>query len=330
MILAGDVGGTKVNLGLFEVDQGGTRLIESAGYPSRNFSGIADVIASFLDTTGTRPDHLCLGVAGPVEQNNCRLTNLAWDIQSDSLKRQFGFSKVLLVNDLAAAAGGIPYLTDADVLVLQAGHPKQAGRKAIVSAGTGLGEALLFRDESDRCVIVDTEGGHCGLPAYTREDFEILRHFQNSKSPVSIEHVLSGDGLKTLYCFYRDRDRGGQGGTCEAGSEISAEEVVSRGCRETEGPARQAVERFVSLLGGVAGDLALRSVAGGGVYLGGGIAPALSGLLKTSSFLESFNNRDKFQDWMKTIPVYLILNQQSPLWGAAGLSVGDRCVVARN
>lgn len=328
MILAGDVGGTKVNLGIFETAGNTLRLVESATFPTRGHADVADILAEFIKSAGQpQQEMLCLGVAGPVQGDRCRLTNLAWEIDAGILKHKLGFSEVRLINDLAAGAAGIPFLNEGDFEILQKGQTDPSGRKAMVSAGTGLGQAFLIPDGSGRMQVVDTEGGHCALAAYSIEDLDIMQYFHGLESPVSVEHVLSGEGLVHLYRYYRDR-QGGEGGETELNP--TAEDIVARSRNEESGPCREAVHRFASFLGGVAGDLALQGLAAGGVYLGGGIAPAISHCLAEGPFLNSFNNRDKFHDWMKTIPVYLIRNERSPLWGAAGLVTGDRVVMARH
>lgn len=329
MMLAGDIGGTKVNLGVFETAGNTLRLAETATFLTRDYSGISEILSEFITSTGRPQEVLSLGVAGPVTGSSCRLTNIDWEIDAGSLKQELGFSEVLLVNDLAAGAAGLPFLREGDVQVLQPGRPDSNGRKAIVSAGTGLGQAFLIPEAAaDRWLIVDTEGGQCGLSAYCIEDLEIMQYFHGLGSPVAVEHVLSGEGLVRLFQYYHSRQGRGDGRL--PALDLTAEEIVVRSRNEERGPCREAVNRFASFLGGVAGDLALQGLATGGIYLGGGIAPAISHCLAEGSFLKSFNNRDKFHGWMKTVPVYLILNERSPLWGAAELVVGGRVVMARH
>ncbi len=326
MILAGDIGGTKVNLGLFDFSEEKLKLEASAGYRVENFAGFDETLSTFLKETGAQVDRVCLGAAGPVRDGRCKLTNNSWEIDSASLKNQFGFSQVLLVNDLSATAGSLPLLNESDFLVLQAGEPEAHGRKAVLSSGTGLGQAFLIPVENSGYKVLDTEGGHCGWAPTCPEEVDLFSKISSGASPLAIEDVLSGSGLKRMHQYFTELDNSAdrKNETKKELLNLTAREIVEKGVRESEGPCRKTIDRFVSILGAVAGDMALQLLTRGGVYIGGGIPAKLFERMQQPLFLNAFLNKNKFQDIMKTIPLYLITNELAPLWGAAGLLVGHR------
>ncbi len=326
MILAGDIGGTKVNFGLFDLVAGELKLEHSSGFSVQNFDSFESALEEFLKSQELRPQKLCIGAAGPVSNGRCRLTNASWEMDAATLKTRFGFSEVLIVNDLAATAASLPLLKEADFVTLQSGEPVSNGRMAVMSSGTGLGQGFLIPDMDGGYQVLDTEGGQCGLAPNCAEEFDLFKKLKENEAPLSIEDVLSGPGLERLYRHYLAESKSSEGKKEGADDfqELTASEIVEKSCTEDAGLCARTVERFVSILGAVAGDMALQLLARGGVYIGGGIPPKILKSIKQPFFLESFQNKTKFRDFLKSVPVYLIVNEQAPLWGAAALLVDHR------
>ncbi len=323
MLLAGDIGGTKVHLGLLERRQGTLKLLENVRYPTQDYPDFETVLEQFLKETGAKPTEGCIGAAGPVEGRHCQLTNLPWTIEADDLQNRFGLKQLLLVNDLALVAASIPYLTDTDVEVIQTGIPESGGRKAVVSPGTGLGQAFLVPGDAGLQRVWDTEGGQCDWAPTNSDEVGLFQYLLKRRERVSIEQVLSGPGLQTLYAFYRDVC-----GEKNSSQTLSAEEICLRGASEESGSCRETLNRFLSVLGAVCGNLVLQIMARGGVYIGGGIVPKIETAFFEGVFLEAFRNKGAFRDFMKTIPAYRIRNENAPLLGAAGLVAGGEVQVA--
>jgi glucokinase len=332
MILAGDIGGTKVNFGLFELVAGELKLEHSSGHSVQKFDSFESALEEFLKSNDVRPQKLCVGAAGPVSDGRCRLTNASWELDTASLKTRFGFSEVLLVNDLAATAASLPLLKEADLVTLQPGETVSHGRMAVMSSGTGLGQGFLIPDKDGCYQVLDTEGGQCGLAPNCPEEFDLFSRLSENQAPLSIEDVLSGQGLERIYRYYLAVSKSSEENKdeLEGLEELTASKIVEKSCTEDAGLCSQTVDRFVSILGAVAGDMALQLLARGGVYIGGGIPPKILERMKQPFFLENFQNKKKFQDFMKSVPVYLITNELAPLWGAAGLLVDHRVRLPAN
>lgn len=328
MILAGDFGGTKINLGLFDSREGRLHLLEKKGFLARDFDDPEVVLETFLSGTGRRPDRVCLGVAGLVKSGRAELTNLPWVISAHSLKRRFGTDRVWLLNDLAALAGSVPYLDEKDIGVLQEGNPHPEGRVAVIAAGTGLGQAFLIPETDGRHRILDTEGGQCDFAPRDATEVELLKFLQAESGRVSLEWVLSGPGLVRLYQFFRSLDAAqcgaGQDAVFQGGD--SARIISQRALEEPSGPHREALDRFVSIYGAAAGNLALQILARGGVYVGGGIAPKIWSHLNQGTFMASFLDKGGFRKLLEEIPVRVILNPEATLLGAAGFALQERLV----
>jgi len=312
MILAGDIGGTKVNLALFD----STMRITEKRYESRDFSGIEKILDDFLKDNDSTIEKACFGVAGQVTNGKCRLTNLSWQVEVEHLKEQLGIDAVWLINDLAATACAIPFLSPEDFEVIQAGAPVSEGRISVVSAGTGLGQAFLIPERNGKFIVMDSEGGHCDFSPRTRLEAELLFFLQKKYSRVSIERVLSGFGLLDIYGFFK----------LVANEEDSQEvieavdspaTIVERAVAKTSPICEKTLKLFVSLYGALAGNLALQYLSMGGVYLGGGIAPKVVPLLKEGDFMEAFLSKGRFKKVLSGIPVKVVMDETAPLLGAA-------------
>ena len=314
MILAGDIGGTKVNLALFDE---ATRITEKR-YESQNFSGIEKILDDFLKGNESKVEKACFGVAGPISNGECRLTNLSWQVEVERLKKYLGIDAVWLINDLAATACSIPFLSPEDFTVIQAGAPVSEGRISVVSAGTGLGQAFLTPERNGKYIVMDSEGGHCDFSPRSSVEAELLFFLQKKYSRVSIERVLSGPGLLDVYEFFKSVV-----GEEEVELFDSPVPVVERAIAKTSPICEKTLELFVSLYGALAGNLALQYLSVGGIYLGGGIAPKVVPLLKEGSFMEAFLAKGRFENVLSQIPVKVVMDETAPLLGAAQYAMGN-------
>jgi glucokinase len=335
MILGGDVGGTKTNLGLYDEGPGGLRLLASATFASAEFSGLAPAVEAFLRQPAARPqgapaeiDAACFGVAGPVIGNRSSTPNLAWEIDGDALAAATGLPVVRLVNDLVATAYGVPLLRDDELVTLQPGdggadgaaHADVArGNQVLIAAGTGLGMALL-PVVGGRRVTVPSEGGHADFPARDEEGAALLLHLRRRFGEhVSVERVVSGRGLREIYEYLCEADPGAESPAVRAAMTAGdPSQVISEAALAGSDPlCGRAVDLFVTAYGAAAGNLALTCTAVGGVYIGGGIAPKILPRLEGGRFLRAFVDKGRFEDYLRRVPVRVILDQRTAMLGAA-------------
>jgi glucokinase len=328
MILAGDVGGTKCNLGLFEEVDGRLRLVRSAQYRSPDHPGLEGVVLAFLAAGPPAPGGIqaaCFGIAGPVVGNRVSTPNLAWVVDGAVLAREARVPVVSLINDLVATAEGIPELAGGEVAVLQAGVPEvpgQEGNRALVAAGTGLGTAFIPRI-GDRWVPVPSEGGHVDFAPRVEEEIGLLRYLRERFGRVSVERVLSGPGLFNIYMYLRDVVKLPESPRVRESLASGLDPARVIGEAGLPGPAEgcpvcsRALEIFVAVYGAVAGNVALLGTATGGVWLGGGIAPKILPRLSDGLFRETFRAKGRFAAFLERVPVRVILNDRAALLGAA-------------
>ena len=326
MILGGDVGGTKTNVGLFEVADGVPRLVRSASFRSPEYPGLAAVMKAFLAGEAREIGVACFGIAGPVLANRVTTPNLAWQIDGDQVAAEVGVPRVLLINDLVATAEGIPLLAPDEVALLQpgiantAGTPDAEGNRVLLAAGTGLGMALLPRIGAG-WVPVPSEGGHADFAPRNEDEIGLLRSLRERFGRVSIERVLSGPGLFNIYQFLRDarhapespevREALARGD--DAARVIGEQGLAPGGCAI----CARSLEVFAGVYGAVAGNLALTGTATGGVWLGGGIAPKILPRLTDGLFVQTFLAKGRFVPFLERVPVRVILNQRTAMLGAA-------------
>jgi glucokinase len=264
----------------------------------------------------------CFGVAGPVIQNHSRTTNLPWVVDGAALAKRFDIPAVQLLNDLEAMAYGIPLLRPSETVTLNAGTPplhKQA--IALIAAGTGLGESIMFWDGT-RYKPIPSEGGHTDFAPNSDHEIDLLRYVRSQYLHVSYERVLSGPGLLAIYEFIRDAKKNEPTWLAEkirAGD--PAAEIAEAGLKGQAEIATQALDLFASIYGAEAGNLALKGMTINGVYVGGGIAPKLLAKLKDGTFMKAFINKGRYKRLMSTIPVYVVMNQRTALLGAASAAV---------
>lgn len=322
VILAGDIGGTKTALGLFEPAQGGgtLRTVRRAVFPSREHASLEELVTRFLGPERPPLDAACFGVAGAVVEGAVRTTNLPWVVETEALRAASGASRVRLLNDLEAAAYGVLFLPPDSLAVLQPGQRRLfGGNVAVIAAGTGLGEGMLIFD-GERHHPVPSEGGHAGFAPRTDEEIELLRFLRRRfEGHASWERVLSGPGLRNLYDFERARSGMAEPAwLAERLAEGDGAAAVSRAALAGEDPVcARALARFATLFGVEAGDLALRCIALGGVCLCGGIAPKILPALQAGGFLEAFADKGRFAPVLRSLPVRVALDPEAPLLGAA-------------
>jgi len=321
MLLAGDIGGTKTLLGLFAPDGDRPRTLVVREYATQDFDSLDELTQVFLDDTqaATSLTAVCMGAAGPVNGLVARLTNVPWLADLSSLADQLGEDRVHLLNDLEAMAHAVPVLEPAELAVLQEGEPAAGGNAAIIAAGTGLGEALLHNVDG-RFVPSASEGGHADFAARTPRELALVDQLAAIHGRVDNDRVISGPGLVNIFRFTHGAT--GIDVACDAiGREVESDELPAAiSASALAGRCEQcveALEMFVDAYGAEAGNLALRSVATAGVYIGGGIAPKVLPALRDGRFLAAFCDKAPLSDLLRTIPVSVILNPAAGLLGAA-------------
>lgn len=318
MILAGDIGGTKTALGLFDVSGADLRLVRETTFPSREHASLRTLVETFLAAgPPIRIDGACFGIAGPVEDGQVVTTNLPWVVERSRLVEALGVAVVLL-NDLVAAAYGMLFLPEEAFAVLQAGHGGTRGNVAVIAPGTGLGEALLYFDGA--CYHpVASEGGHADFAARSDVEIDLLRHLRERFDHVSYERVLSGDGISNLYAFLRDSGRAAAPEWLERELESGDPNarITQLGLAGEVEICAEALDLFVSILGAEAGNLALRCAATGGVIVGGGIGPKILPAMKQPGFAAAFADKGRLSGWLRQRRVCAALEPRASLLGAA-------------
>ena len=321
MIIAGDIGGTKTNVALFEVEgERIGRIAVQQSFPSRNYDSLEAILAEFVATHKLEViTRACFGVAGPVVGGRVEATNLVWTVCAEKLAETLGVPSVLLINDLEATAYGIEELRPEQFYTLNEGAGDPRGHRALIAAGTGLGMAGIFFD-GRRYHPMASEGGHMDFAPRNEREFEMLTYLRGKLGGrVSYERVLSGLGLFNIYSFLRDSGYGEEPGwlaaEIESGDKTAA---VSRAALAGKSElAAQALEMFVELYGAMSGNLALILKPLGGLYVGGGIAPKIIERLKDGTFMRNYGDKGRMSGLVKSIPVRVILDDKTALYGAA-------------
>jgi glucokinase len=327
MILAGDVGGTKVHLALYNFAGGRLVSVRDHKFPSTEFATLDDVVKAFLAQAGDEKEEIvaaCFGCPGPVRDGRLKLTNLPWTLDERDLQTSLGIEHIFLINDLEANGYGIPELAPEKVFTLREGDPGAVGHRGLVSAGTGLGEALLIWDaKTQRHRPLASEGGHCDFAPRNEREIALLNYLLRTlKGRVSFERVVSGLGIKNVYAFLRDdqkmeepawlrermaaEDPNAAIGQC-------AEDGSSEICFET-------MRMFTSAFGAEAGNVALKVLAMGGIYLGGGIAPKILKTMQSGEFTKAFLDKGRLSPLLEALPVRIILDDTCALLGAAAFA----------
>ena len=348
MILAGDIGGSKTNLALYDWTSERTEPIRLESFHSADYKSLEEILEEFLtppktptpldeletaepDSDDARKDvppaeliklaAACFGVAGPVIENHSHTTNLPWVVDGPRIAKQFDIPRVQLLNDLEATAYGILLLRPDELEVLNPGTPPRKRQAlALIAAGTGLGEAILFWDGKSYRPM-PSEGGHTDFAPNNDYEIELLRYLRSQYLHVSYERLLSGPGLNAIYEYIRDTKKNEPTWLAEkikAGN--PAAEIAEAGLKGQAEIAKQALDLFASIYGAEAGNLALKALSLDGVYIGGGIAPKLIKKLQDGTFMKAFTNKGRYKRLLSNMPVKVVMNQQTALLGAASVA----------
>jgi len=317
MILAGDVGGTKVNLALYDFVDGNLKHARDKQYPAKEYSGLEEIVKEFI--VAEKVTAACFGVPGPVREGRLRLTNLPWTLDSRELAADLKIDYVFLINDLQANGYGIAELGADQIYSLSEGDPRQIGNRALISAGTGLGESFMIWDGRDY-VPYPSEGGHADFAPRNEDEIDLLRFLkQKFNGRISFERVVSGQGLTNLYEFLREVR--GVDEPAWLAERIASEDpnavITELALAAKSEICEKAMDMFVSAYGAEAGNLALKILSVGGLYVGGGIAPRILEKLKDGTFMKAFADKGRLSQLLVNMPVRVILESRTALIGAA-------------
>lgn len=318
MILAGDIGGTKTNLAYIDAAEDRLTINTLQSYPSQRHPSLRDIVQAYVARHPAPITAAAFGIAGPVSDGRCSATNLPWVVDSREIAAQLSLPSVGLINDLEATAYGVLRLDDADRLVLNSGTPVPQGTIAIIAAGTGLGEGGLVWDGT-KYKTLPSEGGHADFAPRNELEMDLLRFMLKRYERVSYERLVSGPGLLNIYQFFRERVNYAEpewlkeqfaSGDSPAAISKAALEGKDQACMES-------LETFVSLYGAEAGNLSLKLLSTGGVYIGGGIAPKILPKMQSGGFMKAFTHKGRFANLLNRMPVFVVLNDKTAIYGAA-------------
>ncbi len=315
MLLAGDIGGTKTHLALLEARLP-LAIVAEKKYPSRDYAGLEQIVSQFLKEYPGSVRGSCFGIAGPIREGRCHATNLPWKVDSSVLSKQLRGAPAHLINDLEANAYGLSCLAPDEMRTLQVGRASRANR-ALIAAGTGLGEAGLFWD-GEHYHPFACEGGHCDFGPRSELELDLWRYLAQKFSHVSYERVLSGPGVLNLYQFLVEKV--GERAAAETIKRIEKEdpakvitEMARKGCQAS----LRTMRWFSSIYGAESSNLALKTLALGGLFLGGGIAPKILDFLEGPEFMQSFLDKGRFRALLEEVPIRVVLNEKTALLGSA-------------
>lgn len=329
MILAGDIGGTKTLFGLFNLKGPKLCLLKEQRVSSESWETLEPIITDFLEEAGVAPHEIeacCLSLAGPIQGNICTLTSLGKTTDADQLNASFHFlTPITLCNDLVATGYGIFGLESKDVFCLNPEIPNEQQKKrrgndhgnnlAVIAPGTGLGESIILGEHH----VCPTEGAHCDFAPRSEQEIRLWRFLRQKYGHVSYERVLSGPGLVNIYAFLLSELQP----LTPTSLLPTPAEITQRAFAGSCRICTQTLELFVQILGAEAGNLALKSFAQGGIYLGGGIPPKILPKLQDGSFMQAFQDKGRFHDFVVRIPIYVILNEKTALYGAARIAASS-------
>ena len=332
MILAGDVGGTKVHLALYNFESGRLIPIRDQKYPAHEFASLEEVVNDFLskhtDEGELNRDDVkaaCFGCPGPVRDGRIKLTNLPWSLDVRNLAKSLSIEHIFLINDLEANGYGIPELAPDKIFTLHEGDISSVGHRGLIAAGTGLGEAMLIWDGKLRHIPIPSEGGHCDFAARNETEIALLQYLHKTlDGRVSFERVVSGLGIKNVYAFCKDdRKMEEPAWLAERLAKEDPNAVIGECAENGSSPiCAETMRIFASAYGAEAGNIALKILATGGIYLGGGIAPKILKTLKDGDFIRAFTDKGRMAPILEAIPVRVILDDTCALLGAAAYAEG--------
>jgi glucokinase len=322
MILAGDVGGTKIHLALYTFEGGRLKVVRDTKYPAHEFGSLDAVVQAFLGVGSERGEIVaaCFGCPWPVRDGRLKLTNLPWTLDERDLQRSLGIEHIFLINDLEANGYGIPELAPESIFELHSGDAgATAGNRGLIAAGTGLGEALLIWDGKTHRPIA-SEGGHCDFAARTDREIGLLQYLRKTlQGHVSWERVVSGLGIKNVYAYLRDVEKMDEASWLRDRMAAEDPNAVIGQCAEDGSSALcfETMQTFASAYGAEAGNIALKVLAVGGMYVGGGIAPKSLKTLGAGGFMQAFLDKGRMAGLLESVPVRVILDDTCALLGAA-------------
>lgn len=327
LVLASDIGGTTTRMQITDfTDEGKTQEVKQVYYNNSDYDNFTDILETFLSLINlnqTKIAAVCLSVAGPINEGEVKCTNLSWIIKIDEIKKRLKIDHVTLINDFVAIGYGVETLKPQDLCVLQAGRPQAGGVKACLGAGTGLGVGFTTYNRGVPKVY-PTEGGHVDFAPTDDIQVELLKSLRQKYHRVSFERVLSGPGLINIYCFvrsykgFREKENPNLALLINGKKQIDLPALITEyAIRHSDPLALRALNIFIRIYGAVAGNLALTTLPFGGLYIASGIAPKLLSLINSEQFLEAFSDKGRMSDLIKEIPLYVVLNKNIGLQGAA-------------
>jgi len=321
VILVGDVGGTKTYLAIFEPANLDSPLVQATLFSPR-YSSLEGLVREFLSYHKFDIEAAAFGIAGYVHDGTVTTPNLPWTVRVKNISDAIGCQNVALVNDVEANAYGLELVSPADLVDLNPEGVERDGNRAVISPGTGLGQAGIFAMGRQHMPFA-CEGGHTDFAPRTELEAELMLYLHSKLGRVSVERVVSGMGLANIYDFLRDTGRGQPPSEIEFGEPSAKSRLISEMAQEGKNElCVHALQMFVSLLGAEAGNLAMKMMAVGGVYLGGGIPPKIINKLKEGSFLESFLNKGRMRPLLEKIPVKVIMTDRTAMLGALVVAKG--------
>ena len=321
-IIGGDIGGTKTIIALAEADDGRVNFTHQRQFESGKHDSLEEIIGLFMGEVSINRGETaaCFGIAGAIKDGRCKTTNLPWEVDEKSIKEKIGLKEVKLINDFKSIGYGIPYLGEEDLNVLNEGYKDDKGPIAIIGAGTGLGEGVAFYSSHSRSYqVLPSEGGHSTFSPAGEEELGLHKYLMEKFGHVSFERLLSGQGFVNIYNYLADT------GFAAIDPDIAvrmeeeddpAAVISSAGLVGKDALCIKALDMFVSIYGTEAGNLALKFLPSGGLYISGGIATKISKKLKDGIFMKSFLNKGRMSDFLKNIPLYIVLNPQVGLVGS--------------
>lgn len=322
-IIAGDIGGTKTLLQLAEIQGGRHRILHSQRFVSAEYAQFNQVLAAFMQQI---PKHIgavpvaaaCFGIAGPVTGQTAQVTNLPWQINAADLETQFGIGTVSLINDFTAIGYSIEVLQPNDLVCLQQGEAVPQATRAVIGAGTGLGEGLLVW-QNGTYIPLPSEGGHVDFAPQDEEQIGLLKFLQQRHGHVSYERIVSGSGLLAIFEYLLSTKKFTASAELQQAlrnSSDAAASITEAAMAQRDAAARAALDMFIKIYGAQAGNLALTTLARGGVYIAGGIAPKILDVIKQGEFVRAFCDKGRFKELMQRIPLHVVVNADAGLIGA--------------
>jgi len=322
MILAGDIGGTKANIALYTSRKDDLKLVQNHQFVSQNYDDFTDLIEEFItlyDVQDSDIEAICFGIAGPIINGVCHTTNLPWIIETKKLQKKYKTNKVKLLNDLEATAYGMLFLDEDEFVQINPNAQKVEATRAVIAAGTGLGEAILFYDGKNYHPM-SSEGGHCDFaPLNALQDELLVWMRKRHRTHVSVERLVSGIGISTIYQFLKEQNFAKESLSLQnLNEDTDKNAMITHYALEKKDPlCVETMRVFVEIYAAEAGNLALKSLSLGGVYIGGGIAPKILPFLQDGTFLNTFINKGRFKNTLKNMQIKIALNQNTALLGAA-------------